>query len=64
MDSNKMLEEHMSGLSKQVVNLIARVEELESRSNFYENVLITLITALKEGGVIVEDKNGKNEMPS
>tara|TARA_B100000287_G_C20318899_1_gene656996 strand:- start:323 stop:517 length:195 start_codon:yes stop_codon:yes gene_type:complete len=64
MDTNEIWQDHVTGLTKQVRYLLEKVSQLEERSNYYESVVITLITALKEGGIIVEDENGKNEMPS
>jgi hypothetical protein len=64
MDTNDLWEEHVKGLTRQVAYLLQKVQELEERSSYYEEVVITLITALKNGGIIVDDDSGKNEMPS
>jgi uncharacterized protein YoxC len=63
MDTNDLWEEHVKGLTRQVAYLLQKVQELEERSNYYEEVVITLITALKNSGIIVDDDSGKNEMP-
>lgn len=64
MDTNELWEEHIRGLTKQVAYLLQKVQHLEQRSDYYEEVVITLITALKNAGIIVDDDSGKNEMPS
>ena len=63
MNTNAMWQDHVTGLTRQVSYLLQKVQELEERSTYYENVVITLITALKKGGIIVEDPAGDNEMP-
>jgi uncharacterized protein YoxC len=64
MDTNDLWEEHVKGLTRQVAYLLQKVQELEERANYYEEVIITLITALKNGGIIVDDDSGENQMPS
>tara|TARA_R100000008_G_scaffold71088_1_gene48814 strand:- start:102 stop:296 length:195 start_codon:yes stop_codon:yes gene_type:complete len=64
MDTNELWEEHVRNLTKQVKYLLDKVEQLEERMSYYEEVIITLVVALKKGGVIVDDPNGENEMPS
>ena len=51
MDSNDLL-------VRQVEILTANTKELKERLAYYENVLYTLIVALKEGGVIVDSEDG------
>ena len=57
-------ENHIEGLTNQVALLLNKMHIVEERLNYYEQVLATLITALKQGGVIVEDADGDHEMPS
>jgi hypothetical protein len=57
-------EDHIEGLTKQVAAQRKQIEDLENRSDYYEQVLITLLTSLVESGIIVRDEQGKNEMPS
>ncbi len=57
-------EDHVEGLTRQMQLTQQAVETLEQRIQYYEDVLITLITALKQGGVIVDDESGENQMPS
>jgi len=63
MDRNDMLEDHVNGLTKQLSIAKQQIEVFEERLNYYEDVLATLIIALKDGGVIVEDEQGENSMP-
>ena len=64
MNTNDLWEQHIQGLTKQVSYLLEKTEQLEQRMSYYEEVIITLIIALKKGGVIVEDPEGDNQMPS
>ena len=63
MDTNDLWMTQVNLLSKQTANLLERVDQLETRIEYYENVLVTLIVALKKGGIIIEDSEGENEMP-
>ena len=64
MDSNDLWQEHIDGLTKQVAFLLQKTQDLENRLQYYEDVFITLLTALKESGIIVNDDNGDYSMPS
>jgi|LULN01.1.fsa_nt_gb uncharacterized protein YoxC len=64
MDTRDLWEEHINGLTKQVAYLLHKVKEMEERAQYFEEVVITLITALKNAGVIVDDESGDNQMPS
>ena len=46
---------HIEGLTKQVAFLLQKTHDLENRLQYYEDVFITLLTALKQGGIIVDD---------
>ena len=63
MNSNDLWQEHLSGLTKQVAFLLQRTQELENRLQYYEEVFITLLKALKQGGIIVDDSEGDHSMP-
>jgi len=64
MDSNDLWQEHVNGLTKQIAYLLQKTEELENRLEYYEEVFVTLLTALKQGGVLVDDEEGTHSMPS
>ena len=64
MDSNDLWQNHIDGLTKQVAFLLHKIQELENRLEYYEEVFITLLTALKQGGVIIDDEEGTHSMPS
>ena len=63
MNSNDLWQEHINGLTKQVAFLLQRTQELENRLQYYEKVFITLLKALKQGGIIVDDSEGDHSMP-
>ena len=58
MDSNDLWQEHIDGLTKQVAFLLQKTQQLENRLQYYEEVFITLLKALKQGGIIVDDSEG------
>jgi hypothetical protein len=64
MDSNDLWQEHVNGLTRQVAYLLQKTQELENRLEYYEEVFVTLLTALKQGGVLVDDEEGAHSMPS
>ena len=63
MDSNDLWQEHIDGLTKQVAFLLQKTQQLENRLQYYEEVFITLLKALKHGGIIVDDSEGDYSMP-
>ena len=63
MNSNDLWQEHVNGLTKQVAFLLQKTHELEDRLQYYEEVFITLLKALKQGGIIVDDNDGQHSMP-
>ena len=64
MDSNDLWQDHVDGLTRQVAFLLQKTHDLESRLEYYEEVFVTLLKALKEGGIIVDDNEGQHSMPS
>jgi hypothetical protein len=64
MDSNDLWQEHVDGLTRQVAFLLHKVDELEGRLEYYEEVLLALLKALKQSGIIVDDEDGEHSMPS
>ena len=63
MNSNDLWQEHVDGLTRQVAFLLQKTHELEDRLQYYEEVFITLLKALKQGGIIVDDNDGQHSMP-
>ena len=63
MNSNDLWQEHVDGLTRQVAFLLQKTQQLEDRLQYYEEVLVTLLTALKQGGIIVDDAEGQHSMP-
>ena len=64
MNSNDLWQDHIDGLTKQVAFLLQKTHELENRLEYYEEVFVTLLKALKQGGIIVDDDEGQHSMPS
>lgn len=64
MDSNDLWQNHVDGLTKQVAFLLQKTHDLENRLEYYEEVFVTLLKALKEGGIIIDDSEGQHSMPS
>jgi len=64
MDSNDLWQKHVDGLTRQVAFLLHKAEELENRLEYYEEVFVTLLKALKKGGIIIDDNEGQHSMPS
>ena len=60
MDTRDMWEDQVSQIAKQTLNIIKNVEKIEQRLTYLEGVVITLLVALKEGGVIVDSTEDPN----
>ena len=54
MNTREMWEDQVVRLSKQTLDLIQKMEKFEQRITYLEGVVVTLLVALKEGGVIVD----------
>ena len=54
MDTRDLWEEQVNRLTKQFAILIGEIKSIEQRMTYLEGVVITLLVALKEGGVIVD----------
>jgi len=63
MDSNDLWQDHVDGLTRQVAFLLQKTQELENRLQYYEEVFVTLLTALKQSGIIIDDDEGQHSMP-
>tara|TARA_R100000315_G_C5108531_1_gene62055 strand:+ start:319 stop:513 length:195 start_codon:yes stop_codon:yes gene_type:complete len=64
MNSNDLWQDHIDGLTRQIAFLLQKTNELENRLQYYEEVFVTLLTALKQGGIIVDDEQGDHSMPT
>ena len=51
-----MWENQVQVLTKHCQRMTRKIEELEERLHYFEGVVATLLIALKEGGVIVGEK--------
>ena len=58
MDTRDLWEDHVSGLTNQCRLLNNRVEQLEERMEYFEKVVLTLLIALKQAGIIQQDQEG------
>ncbi len=58
MDSNKLLEDSVTGLARQCRSHREEILKLEDRVEYLEKVLLTLIVALKSGGIITDPESG------
>ena len=61
MNTRDMWENQVELLTKHCRVLTDQIDQLEQRMTYYERVIITLITALKEGGVIVDADDDSEE---
>ena len=61
MNTRDMWENQVELLTRHCRTLSDQVDQLEERMTYYESVMITLITALKEGGIIVDADNDSEE---
>jgi len=55
MNTRDMWENQVELLTRQCQSLTRQIDELEQRLHYFEGVVVTLLVALKEGGVIVDD---------
>jgi hypothetical protein len=54
MDIRDLWQDHVEKLTKHTQKLTMQVESLENRIHYLEGIVVTLLVALKEGGVIVD----------
>ena len=60
MNTRDMWENQVELLTRHNQMLERRVGELEERLTYFENVVATLLIALRDGGVIVDDEKGEH----
>ena len=58
MEPRDMWEHQVNILTKHCKKIDERIDALEEQLHYFENVMIILISALKEGGIIVESPEG------
>ena len=62
MDTRDLWEEQVERLIKQLQLVIHQIDTFDQRVTFLENTVLTLIVALKRGGVIVDSSEGEFEL--
>jgi len=60
MDSRDLWEDQVNRLTNRCSELTHEVATLEARLSYFESVVIKLLVALKEGGVIQPDPDGEH----
>ncbi len=59
MDTRDMWENQVELLTRHCQTLTQEVHELQERLQYFEDVVVTLVLALKQGGVIVSSEDGE-----
>jgi len=54
MDTRYLYENQIELLTNQCRILMDQIDQMDSRMAYFESVIVTLLTALKEGGIIVD----------
>ena len=60
METRDVWEQQVNVLTKHCRSLNERIDGLEQRLGYFENVVLVLIKALKDGGVIVPASDGEH----
>jgi hypothetical protein len=61
MNTRDMWENQVELLTRHCQVLTRQIEQLENRLHYFEGVVVTLLAALKEGGVIVDSDESTDE---
>jgi len=61
MDTRDLWEDQVGRLTGQCRLMLDQMTGFDERVTFLENTILTLIVALKQGGVIVDSDDGENE---
>jgi hypothetical protein len=61
MDTRDFWQEHVEKLTAHTQKLTQKVDSLEGRMHYLEGVVVTLLVALKEGGIIVDSDETEDE---
>jgi hypothetical protein len=62
MDTRDLWENQVDLLTNQCRMMAEEITHFDERVAYLENVLVTLLVALKEGGVIVDSDEGEYEV--
>ncbi len=62
MDTRDMWENQIELLTRHCQALTGQVDDLQNRLQYFEEVVLTLLVALKQGGVIVDDAEGDHTL--
>ena len=62
MDTRDMWENQVELLTRHCQSLTRQVDQLQDRLQYFEDVVVTLLLALKEGGIIVESDDGEHNL--
>ena len=54
MDTRHLYENQIELLTKHCRILMDQIDQMDLRMTYFESVIVTLLTALKEGGIIVD----------
>ena len=64
MDTRDMWENQVELLTQHCQSLTQEVDELRTRLQYFEDVVLTLVMALKQGGIIVSTEDGEYDLNS
>jgi hypothetical protein len=59
METRDLWEEQVNRITYQCRELLSKIEDIEERMNYFENVMLTLIVSLKNAGIIQPDPEGE-----
>ena len=60
METRDMWENQVELLTRHCRVLTDQIDQMEQRMTYFESVIITLLSALKEGGIIQDETEGTN----
>tara|TARA_B100000287_G_scaffold382648_1_gene387912 strand:- start:136 stop:336 length:201 start_codon:yes stop_codon:yes gene_type:complete len=54
LETRDLWEHQVELLTRRVQEMVYKLDQMESRMQYFENVLLTLLVALKDSGIIVD----------